>query len=101
MSHKLLDTTMGRFRLSAIVEGISYLILLCIAMPLKYAAGYKPAVLYFGWIHGILFITFIILLLLVWIKYKWSIGKVMFAFLMSLVPFGTFMLDKKLKKEPH
>ena len=70
-------------------------------MPLKYMAGYKPAVLYFGWVHGVLFITFIILLLLVWIKYKWSFAKVVFAFLMSVVPFGTFMLDRKLKKEPH
>ncbi|MBA3666053.1 MAG: DUF3817 domain-containing protein [Bacteroidetes bacterium] len=101
MSNSLTQTVMGRFRLVAIMEGISYLILLCIAMPLKYMAGYKPGVLYVGWVHGVLFITFMLMLALVWIRYKWSFAKVMFAFIMSLVPFGTFMLDKKLRKEPH
>lgn len=101
MSNSYFKSTMGRFRLAAVIEGISYLILLLVAMPLKYLAHYNHAVLYTGWVHGILFIIFLILLLTVWIKYKWSFGKVLFAFLMSIIPFGTFMLDKKLKKEAH
>ncbi|MBI2720747.1 MAG: DUF3817 domain-containing protein [Bacteroidetes bacterium] len=101
MSNTFLATTMGRFRLAAILEGISYLLLLFVAMPLKYIAHYKQAVLYTGWLHGVLFVSFIIVLLLVWIKYQWPFGKVVFAFIMSLIPFGTFLLDKKLKKEPH
>jgi integral membrane protein len=92
---------MGRFRLAAVVEGVSYLLLLLIAMPLKYMAHYKSAVLYAGWVHGILFVLFLAMLLIVWIKYKWSFGKVMFAVLMSVLPFGSFVLDKKLKQEPH
>ncbi|MCW3076182.1 MAG: rane protein [Bacteroidetes bacterium] len=101
MSTSLFRSSIGIFRLVAILEGISYLLLLCLAMPLKYIFNYKSAVLYIGWVHGLLFITFVGLLIYVWIKYRWSFGKVMFAFLMSLIPFGTFMLDRKLKKEPH
>jgi integral membrane protein len=93
------NSALQRFRLVALLEGISYLILLFICMPLKYLAHYKNAVLYFGWIHGILFIAFMVLLLQVWIKYKWSFGKVLFAFIASLLPFGTFVLDRRLKKE--
>lgn len=89
---------MGKFRAIAILEGISYLFLLCIAMPLKYKFGFETAVKYTGWVHGILFITYIILLLIVWRQYKWSFKKVFFAFIASLLPFGTFVLDKQLKE---
>ena len=92
-------TTMGRFRLIAVLEGISYLVLLLIAMPLKYFAGLPEAVKYVGWAHGVLFVLFGIFLLMVWVQYKWSFGKTTMAFVASLLPFATFVLDKKLKKE--
>lgn len=92
-------TTLGKFRLIALVEGISYLLLLCIAMPLKYFAGQPLPVKYLGWVHGVLFVIYCVLLLLVWVKYKWSFGKTTLAFIASLIPFGTFILDKRLKKE--
>lgn len=92
-------TLMGRFRLIGVIEGISYLVLLFIAMPLKYFAGIPDAVKYMGWVHGLLFVSFCIYLLRVWIKYKWSFSNSVFAFVTSLVPFGTFVLDKKLKRE--
>ena len=88
------------FRLIAIIEGISYLILLGIAMPLKYMADQPLPVKYLGWAHGVLFVIFCILLLQVWIKYKWTFIFVAGAFLSSLVPFGTFYLDKKIKQNP-
>jgi len=88
------------FRNIAIAEGISFLVLLFIAMPLKYFAEMPHAVLYVGWIHGILFIAFCVLLLVVKIKYSWSLKKMFVAFIASLLPFGTFILDAKiLRKE--
>ena len=93
------STTMGKFRFIAVLEGISYLVLLFIAMPLKYFAGLPDAVKYVGWAHGVLFVIFGIALLMVWIQYKWSFGKTTMAFVASLLPFATFVLDKKLKKE--
>lgn len=83
----------------AVLEGISYLLLLGIAMPLKYIAGIPEPVTYLGWVHGILFMLYCILLLVVWVKLRWSFGKVVLAFFASLLPFTTFILDRKLKKE--
>lgn len=99
MNNSYWNSTLGRFRLIAILEGISYLILLGIAMPLKYFAQLPDAVKYTGWVHGVLFVLYITLLLKVWMQYRWSFGKVVLAFIASLLPFGTFVLDSKLKKE--
>ena len=87
------------FRIVAVAEGISYLLLLLIAMPLKYLADEKRPVLYVGWLHGFLFVLYGLLLLKVWIKYKWTFKQAVLAFIASLVPFGTFILDKKLKEQ--
>jgi integral membrane protein len=94
-----MESTMGKFRFIGILEGISYLVLLLIAMPLKYLANQPDAVKYFGWAHGVLFVSFGIYLLKVWRQYQWSFGKATGAFVASLLPFGTFVLDKKLKKQ--
>jgi integral membrane protein len=99
MINHLLQSTLGRFRLVALSEGISYLFLLCIAMPLKYAAGYPMAVRYSGWLHGVLFVLYMLLLLQVWRQYRWKFGKVLWAFAASLIPFGGFVLDHQLKKQ--
>lgn len=88
-----------RFMLIALLEGISYLLLLCIAMPLKYFANMPDAVKYVGWAHGVLFVLFCFYLVKVWMAYKWSFWKATGAFIASLLPFGTFVLDKQLKKE--
>lgn len=91
--------SLTRFRQIAFWEGISLLVLLFIAMPLKYFAGLPKAVNYVGWAHGILFVFYMFFLLLVWINNRWSFGKVIVAFLASLLPFGTFLLEKRLKRE--
>ena len=93
-----MNNSLTQFRFIALLEGISYLILLCIAMPLKYKFGMETAVKYTGWAHGVLFVGYIILLLIVWKQYKWSFKKVFFAFIASLLPFGTFVLDKQLRE---
>jgi len=96
MLNQFLVSNIGRFRLIAILEGISYLVLLFIALPLKYKFGYEFSVKYTGWAHGVLFISYIILLLIIWKQYKWSFKKVILAFIASLIPFGTFVFDKQL-----
>lgn len=83
----------------AFLEGISYLVLLLLAMPLKYFADIPGPVKYVGWAHGVLFVLFCIYLLKVWIGLKWNFGKALLAFIASLLPFGAFVLDAKLKKE--
>ena len=99
MKNGFFATTMGIFRLVAIIEGISYLLLLFIAMPLKYLADRPEAVKYLGWAHGFLFVSYCVLLLKVWVQYRWSFKRVLLAFIASLLPFGTFVLDRNLKGE--
>ena len=96
---KYSNTSLGRFRLVAISEGISYMLLLFIAMPLKYMAGIPDAVKYTGWIHGILFMLYIVALISVKADRNWSILKTALAFVISLIPFGAFIFDKSLRKE--
>ncbi|MDQ3192945.1 MAG: DUF3817 domain-containing protein [Bacteroidota bacterium] len=93
------NTSLGRFRLIAMLEGISFLLLLFIAMPLKYFAEIPIAVKYTGWIHGLLFILYILSLIHVFIALKWSLWKLSLAFLASLFPFGPFLLDSYHRKE--
>ena len=79
-------------------EGISYLILLLIAMPLKYFMDMHTPVKIVGMLHGILFIGFCFLLFASTLKYKWTIKIATLGFLLSFVPFGTFYLERILKK---
>lgn len=88
-----------QLRIFGLLEGISYLVLLLIAMPLKYYAGYPIVVKITGWIHGLLFILFILSVLRTSRTMHWKTGKVIAAFLASVLPFGTFVLDKRLQKE--
>jgi integral membrane protein len=87
------------FRKVAIAEGISFLLLLFIAMPLKYLAKIPEPVLVGGWIHGVLFVAYGLLALelkmILEKPFKW-LTKVMLA---ALLPFGPFIMDKELKKE--
>jgi len=87
------------FKIIAIAEGISFLVLLLIAMPLKYMMQIPEPVKYVGWAHGVLFVLYGVLLLQVFIVVKWSFVKTLVAFLVSFIPFGTFWLDAKINKE--
>jgi integral membrane protein len=93
----LLENNLKRFRLIAFLEGISFIILLFIAMPIKYILGEPLIVKYIGMGHGVLFLLFLLLLLVTAREYKWKISFISMAFIASLVPFGTFYLERKLK----
>lgn len=78
------------------MEGVSFLVLLLIAMPLKYAAGRPEAVKHVGMAHGVLFVLYVLLVVMVGIGRGWSARKMGLALLASLVPLGTFWADKHL-----
>jgi integral membrane protein len=99
MTLKFSKTPLGRFRLIGMLEGTSFLLLLLIAMPLKYLADMPLPVKYTGWAHGVLFILYIISLAQVKFANKWGLLRVFVAFIASLLPFGTFILDLRLRKE--
>lgn len=92
-------SSLNLFRKVALAEGISYIVLLFIAMPLKYWADMPLAVKYVGWAHGLLFVLYIACLLMAWQERKWSFLKVVMLFIASLLPFVPFYVEKKLKEE--
>ena len=81
----------------ALAEAVSYLILLGIAMPLKYLAGQPLAVKITGMIHGILFVVFCVALLRVMIEARWTFKRCALIFIASFIPFVPFFLDRRLK----
>ncbi|WP_043932132.1 DUF3817 domain-containing protein [Bacillus sp. EB01] len=95
----MLKTHIGRFRVIAFLEGLSYLFLLFIAMPLKYIADFPIYVRISGSVHGALFVLFTFFLFLAWMNRKWSIKFAAAAFISSFIPFGMFWLEGKLKRE--
>ena len=76
------------------VEGVSYLLLLGVAMPLKYLVDMPLAVRIVGMGHGVLFIAYCILLALCMRRFKWSLGFGVKLFMATLIPFGTFVTDR-------
>ncbi|MBA4144412.1 MAG: hypothetical protein C0523_01515 [Cytophaga sp.] len=85
-------------RFIGIAEGISFLVLLLIAMPLKYFLGVPMAVIVVGWMHGVLFIAYILVVLLAIKAMDWSFFGVVIALVASLIPGGTFVLDRSWKR---
>lgn len=81
------------------LEGLSFLLLLFIAMPLKYAYQEPLAVKYVGWAHGVLFMAYIALLAVVAFRLKWGELKIIYGFVASLVPFGPFLFERWLKRQ--
>ena len=92
--------TFNWFRKIAFAEGVSFLVLLLIAMPLKYFAGMPMAVTIVGGLHGLLFVAFIVMAWEVKREYKKDWGWLIKSFIASIVPFGTFWMDStQWKKE--
>ncbi len=91
--------TFSWFRKIAFAEGISFLVLLFIAMPLKYLAGLPIAVTIVGGLHGLLFVGFIVMAWEVKNEYKKDWGWLAKSFIASILPFGTFVMDKQWRRE--
>ena len=83
------------YRLTAFLEGVSYILLLLIAVPIKYLLNEAFYVKILGMPHGMLFILYILFSIIAKIKYNWNFRKFLVISIASLVPFGTFYIDKK------
>jgi integral membrane protein len=94
------DQLVQRFRWVAFLEGISFLVLLGVAMPLKYLADEPLAVRVVGMIHGVLFLVYGAMVGVLVQQRGWSIARATEAMILSVVPFGTFVLDRRLAREP-
>ena len=81
------------------IEGSSLLILLFIAMPIKYILGNPHVVRVVGMAHGLLFIALVATIIVVARKEHWAKGLLFFALVSSTVPFGMVFLERKLKQQ--
>lgn len=93
------ETVIDRFRVMGFIEGASLLILLFIAMPLKYAAGIPEAVRIVGSLHGFFFILYILMIVYVTFKIRWSFIWVGSALAVAFIPFGNILLDRFIKRK--
>ena len=91
--------TFNWFRKIAFAEGVSFLVLLLIAMPLKYFAELPIAVTIVGGLHGILFIAFVVMGWEAKNEYQKDWSWLTISFIASILPFGVFWLDRKLWKK--
>ncbi len=96
---KLLTTPLGRLRLLGFFEGMSLIILVFIGVPLKRMMDMPEVVQIVGPIHGVLFLGFVLLTIMVSISMSWKFTKTTWKVLLSsLIPFGTFYVDAKVLK---
>ncbi|MEK4760996.1 DUF3817 domain-containing protein [Viridibacillus sp. FSL E2-0187] len=94
----MLKNPVGQLRLAGYFDGISLLILLLIAMPMKYMLDIPMAVRIAGAAHGFIFVAYVLVILYVTIRVRWNVIWSLLAFVVAFIPFGNFIYDIKLKK---
>jgi integral membrane protein len=93
-----LNDPVGRVRAVGWLEGVSYLLLLGVAMPLKYLADMPEAVRYVGWAHGLLFMALLLQTAIAWLGRSLTFRQALMVGVASLLPFGPFVIDRRLAK---
>lgn len=89
----------GHLRLISFLEGLSFLLLLGVAMPLKYMFDQPFLVPYAGMTHGVLFLLFIVILVVVCHRQGWGIGMLLLGLLASVLPFAPFVFERYIKNK--
>lgn len=89
---------LNTFRIIAFLEGVSYILLLFVAVPVKYLMDDPQYVKMLGMPHGLLFISYITLAILLRSEFKWNTKNFGIILLASIIPFGTFYIDRKYLK---
>ncbi|SEM97377.1 integral membrane protein [Paenisporosarcina quisquiliarum] len=94
----MIKTTLGQLRIAGILDGISLVILLFIAMPLKYWMDIPMAVTIAGSVHGFIFVSYVLVIFYAQIRLRWNIIWSLLALAVAFIPFGNFFYDWQLKK---
>ena len=96
---ELFKTQLGRLRILAFIEGVSFLLILFVTMPLKYGLQMGEPNKIIGMAHGVLFILYVVAVIQISMDEQWLKKKTFLALLASVIPFGTFWADKKLFRQ--
>jgi integral membrane protein len=97
MKNKISEQYFLFFKYTAFTEGWSYILLLFLAMPLKYIFDFPHLIRPLGMAHGVLFVAYIVLLIVSSFLYQWQLKKSIWLFVVSLIPFGTLIWKKDFK----
>ncbi|WP_105483819.1 DUF3817 domain-containing protein [Abditibacterium utsteinense] len=89
----------SRLRLLGLTEGLSFILLMFIAMPLKYGFNQPKPVRIFGSLHGGLFVIYVLAVVGIALVQKWRLARMILALAISVIPFGPFLFDKRLQHE--
>jgi integral membrane protein len=96
---KWIQSPLGRLRIVGFLEALSFLVLVGIAMPLKYAAGRPEAVRVVGMAHGVLFLLYLLAVIQAAVAYRWNFKRTALLLIASLVPCGPFVAEAKLLRK--
>lgn len=88
-----------RFRILALIEGISFLLIFGVSLPLKYMLGYTTIPYIIGMSHGVLFVLYVIMAIELIIRRRVRFFQFLRIIIASIIPFGTFFNDKMLKEQ--
>ncbi len=94
-----LKTSLGRLRVVGLWEGVSFLLLLCVAMPLKYFADMPMAVRVVGLAHGVLFMLYIVVAIQTALDRNWRWRRTALVLVASVLPAGPFVVDAKILRD--
>ncbi|MEO0332007.1 MAG: DUF3817 domain-containing protein [Bacteroidota bacterium] len=98
----LFNSNIGRLRLLAILEGLTLLILVFVAVPLRHIFDYSAVSQVVGPVHGVLFLLFVFNTLSVGVEKGWKFSQTTWKVLLAcFIPFGTFYIDHKILKPIH
>ncbi|MGJ5640840.1 DUF3817 domain-containing protein [Formosa sp. S-31] len=93
-----MNTLLKVLRIVGYLEGLSYSLLLFVAVPVKYILNDPQYVKLLGMPHGLLFVAYVVIAILIGLELKWSKKTMAFVLLAAVIPFGTFIADKKYFK---
>ena len=97
MTRRVFKNPVALLRNIALIEGVSWLVLLFVAMPLKYVWGKPEMVRVVGMAHGVLFCVLCASLVHTWVVAKWPISRPALIFLAAMIPFGPWLVDRRMK----
>lgn len=95
-----MDKTLRAFRLLALVEGISFLVILLVTMPLKYGFDVPGPNQVVGMAHGVLFVAYLAFLLYMWSARRWPVRTLLWGLAASVVPFLMFWVERRVFPRP-
>jgi integral membrane protein len=93
------NTPLGRYRVMAYVVGVGLLVLVFVAMPLKYLAHSDGAVKLVGPLHGFLYVVYLLVAADLAVKRRWGLGRTALVLLAGTVPFLSFVVERRISRE--